>query len=345
MRRVIVVLAILSVLTGCTSPRMVTPAPASQEPSGELSLPASEELAQEDQTSSLEQAGKQASLTVAVDHFGIRDTHWVSQVGGEAHARVQFIVVMSDVNRVLSACTIPPEGVPGLEMDYFQVNSVKDYTSPEIYSGLVTEDLTIYVAAYNVNKGPITMDVVSQWMDMPELTALKAMVPDKELIGYYVYTWSPQDDWGIGRHDEQGEGDLLVWYRIGNSQILEPAEMPVLAPNITIENVSLPDNVKVRQPSETFFYKTWPFTFTIANHEPMQLTFTWRLESTCEPETTVGGVIYPTEGQVTIPGDGKVTIQAQYWFTKAGTYDWEYVVEYPEGIVAVSWESAMKVAP
>ena len=347
MRRAIVVLAILSVFAGCTRHAVVTPVPGNSQP--ESSARASEELTQDGGAVTPGQTSHEhAPVTVALDYLGVRDTHWLSQVGGEAHARVQFVIVVSDETGVLEACTIPPEGIPGLEMDYFQVKPVKDYLSPEVFSGPVTEALTIYVAAYNVNKGPITkaqMDVVSQWMDMPGLTALKSMVPDKELIGYYFYTWSPQDDWGVGRHDEQGDGDILVWYRVGNGQMLEPAGMPVLKPNVTIENVSLPTNVRVRQPSEMFFYDTWPFEFTIANHERMQLTFTWRLESTCKPETKVGTLIYPTEGQVTVPGNGRTTIQSQYWFTKAGSYDWEYVVEYPKGLETASWQGTLNVSP
>jgi len=343
-RLLIVVLAIL--LAGCTSPTVVQ-TPESEEPADAWSAPESQGAVEQLSVAPQgQQNSERAFTTLAIDYLGVRDTHWLSQIGGEAHARVQFVIIVSDQTGVLSACTIPPEGAPGLDMDYFQVESVKDYLASEVYSGPVSGDLTIYVAAYNVNKGPITkaqMDVVSQWMDMPELTALEAMVPDKELIGCYFYTWSPQDNWGVGRHDEQGEGDLLVWYRIGNEQMPEPAAAPTLSPNITIEDVNLPDNVKVRQPSDVFFYKTWPFEFVIANHESMALTCTWRLESTCKPETTVGSVIYPTEGQVTIPGNGKTIVQTQYWFTEAGSHDWKYVIEYPAGIEVASWQGMLNV--
>jgi hypothetical protein len=123
----------------------------------------------------------------------------------------------------------------------------------------------------------------------------------------------------------------------------EPAQHPVLKPNVKIEDVKLPSNPRVRT---SFEYRASAFSFTLANYEVFAVPLHWRLESIPFPlGTTINYVVYPTEGKVTVAGNAKMPINAWYWFTTPGTYTFKYIVECPKGNVADSWESKLAVSP
>jgi hypothetical protein len=128
-------------------------------------------------------------LTIALDYFGIRNTHWLSQMGGDQLAKIQLIAVVSDEKGTLAIW--PPQNIPNLtfDMDYFQVEALKERMNPPvIFNGSATGTLVVYIAAYNVDKGAITkaqIDIISKWLGLPDLNRLKDVVPDRELVGYY----------------------------------------------------------------------------------------------------------------------------------------------------------------
>lgn len=284
-------------------------------------------------------------IKIALDYFGVRNTRWIPQVGGEPLAKIQLVMVVSDAQKNLATRTIPPEGIPGFDMDFFQVRAVREKMDPVIFTGSATGTLTVYVAAYNINKGPVTkaqIDMLSKWLGFPGLDILKTAVPDKELIGYYWHTWSPSSNWGMGRHDEQGEGDLRVWLRIGSGQMPEPAQQPILKPNVKIEDVKLPTDARIRTSLD---YRSSAFSFTLANYESFELPIYWRLESSPNrPGTEINFIIYPTDGKVTVLGKGKVAVNARYWFTTPGDYLWKYIAECPKGNQVDSWVGTLRVS-
>jgi len=288
---------------------------------------------------------KSPPITIALDYFGIRDTHYIPQVGGDPLAKIQLIVVVSDEQATLAVW--PPPSVQDLyfDMDYFQVKELKDKLNPPIvFTGSATGTLVIYVAAYNVNKGPITkaqIDMLSKWLGFPELDILKAAIPDRELVGYYWQTWTPSVNWGIGKHYDGGDGDLRVWLRIGSGQMPEAAQKPVLKPNVKIEG-TLPTDVKART---TFVYNASDFAFILTNNESFEFPIYWRLETNSNPGTEINYVIYPTQGQESVPANGTITVTNKYWFTTPGDYKWKYVAEYPKGNPVTSWEGTLRVNP
>jgi len=336
----ILLIGIMLVLGACTSP------PSSAGPP--QTSPVSTQQAPSETSPSPEQV-KSPPITVAVDYFGIRNTHYLEQVAGDRLARIQLIVVVSDERGTLAVW--PPPSAQNLyfDMDYFQIEALKEKLNPPVvFNGSATGTLAVYVAAYNVNKGPITkaqIDILSNWLGFPDLNRLKDAIPDKELVGYYWQTWTPLSNWGVGEsYSERGDGDLRVWLRIGADQMPEPAQQPVLKPNVKIEDVKLPSGTRVRQPSEQYSYKVWDFAFTIANNEAFTLPVYWHLESSYKPETKVFPYDYPTEGVQTIPGNGKVTVKVQFWFTVPGSYQWKYIVGYPKGNAAASWTGTLMVS-
>ena len=284
-------------------------------------------------------------ITISFDYFGIRDTHWMPQVGGGPRATVQLIVVVSDERGTLAVW--PPPSVQSLttfDMDFFQVEALKDYTNPLIFKGSVSGTLAIYTAAYNLSKGQITkdqIDFISEMLGLPNLNKLQDAIPDRELVGYYWHTWSASSDFGVGeRYDEQG-GNLAVWFRIGAEQMPEPVEKPVLKPNVKVEG-ELPTDVKART---AFGYNSSDFAFTLTNNESFEFPIYWRLETTSNPGTEINYVIYPTEGQESVPANGTIMVTNKYWFTTPGDYKWKYVAEYPKGNPVTSWEGTLRVNP
>jgi hypothetical protein len=232
-------------------------------------------------------------------------------------------------------------------MDFFQVKAIKDNMAPEIFTGSATGSLTVLIAAYNVNKGPVTkaqIDILSKWLGL-DLSILKDAVPDKELIGYYWHTWSPSEKWGVGgRYDGPNEGDLRVWLRIGSGQLPDSVQpMPkLMPPNVKIEGKLPPSGARVRS---QFDYLSSDFAVTISNYESFKFPVYWHLESSPMPGTTINFINYPTEGMEWVSGGGTVTVNAKYWFTTPGAYNWKYVAEYPKGNPIASWEGTLKVSP
>ena len=289
---------------------------------------------------------KSPPITVALDYFGVRNTHYLAQVGGDPLAKIQLIVVVSDETGTLAVW--PPQNVQNLtfDMDYFQIEALKERINPPvIFNGSVTGTLVIYVAAYNVNKGIITrsqIDILSKLLGFPDLNKLKDAVPDRELVGYYWQTWSVLSNWGAGEcYNERGDGNLRVWLRIGADQMPEPVQQPALKPDVRIK-FSLPTGVRTRTQWE---YYASDFTFALRNNESFEFPVYWRLESNSSPGTEINYYVYPTEGKVSVPANGTTTVPLKYWFTTPGNYQWKYVVECPKGNLVDSLEEMLTISP
>lgn len=281
---------------------------------------------------------------IALDYFGIKDTRWISQTGGESKARIQLVVQIRDEDKNLATFSIPPAGVQGFYMDFFEVIALDDYMSPTIFTDVPTGSLTVSIAAYNVNKGPITkaqIDFISMWTGT-DWSLLKEWVPDRELVGTCWRTWSASDEFGVGRNYLLDDGNLTAWLRVGSSQEMpDPVSRPVLKPNVEIVG-ELPAQVRTRG---TYVYNPASFTFTLTNRESFQFPIYWRLETDSNPGTTINYITYPTEGTLNVPGYSSLTRTYPYWFWTPGEYTWRYVAEYPRGNPVASWEARLTVAP
>jgi hypothetical protein len=231
-------------------------------------------------------------------------------------------------------------------MDFFQVNALKDYMEPTVFTGMATGGLTFSVAAYNVNNGPITkaqIDAISKWTGV-NWSAIKDLVPDKELVGQCWHTWSASDNPEVGSNYTLDDGNLEVWLRVGSNQTMpDPVSRPVLKPNVEIVG-KLP--IGVRATAEgSCSYNEYYFVFILTNHESFEFPIYWHLETDSNLETEINYVISPTSGSVSIPGGCNKTMTYPYWFTKRGTYKWKYVAEYPKGNPVASWEGTLTVKP
>jgi hypothetical protein len=285
-----------------------------------------------------------SSIQVALDYFGVRNTHWISQVGGGSQAEIQLVILIRDEQKNLATFTIPQEGVNGFGMDFFQVNALKDYMDPKVFIGTATGSLTFSVAAYNVNKGPITkaqIDAISKWTGT-DWNAIKDLVPDKELVGSCWHTWSASENLGVGSNYTLDDGNLKVWLRVGsNGTMPDLVPRPVLKPNVEILG-ELPTSVRART---QWVYNQKYFAFTLTNHESFEFPIYWHLETDSNPGTEINYVVSPTDGELSIVGGRSTTVTYPYWFTTPGNYTWKYVAEYPKGNPVASWEGTLTVTP
>lgn len=286
-------------------------------------------------------------VQVTLDYFGIKNTHQPSV--SFAPNTIQLYVVVDD-GKTAWNYTYPYNG-EGIPMECFQLESLGQQRIFETSS--IGDHLTISVLAYSCADKETTL-IVGRALQAfepslgPLLDFYESLPQSKELIGWYEHTWGASEDWGAkqGRYKEEGSGDLRLWFRIWSNTEPTPISKPLLIPAIEIQNVKLPTGVRVRQPSETPFYNTWTFEFTIANHESFTLPIYWRLEtSPHSPETSVGSIIYKTDDTVNVLGDGKWTVTTQYWFKISGNYTWKYIIECPRGNLVTSWNGTLSVEP
>ncbi len=120
---------------------------------------------------------KSPPITIALDYFGIRNTHWIEQVGGSTNAQVGLIVILSDSTGTLMTWPPDPDSQT-FPMDFFQVIPLKNYMggTPVLYTGVVSGTLSLRVIANNVNKDAITKAQIDaiKLLGGGDLTALKA---------------------------------------------------------------------------------------------------------------------------------------------------------------------------
>ena len=284
------------------------------------------------------------SVTIALDYFGIRNTGWMEQVGGDDKAKIQLVVLIRDERGPLATFAIPEAGVEGWYMDFFQVEALEDHGDPGVFTCTPIGHLTWSVSAWNVNKGPITkaqIDWISAWTGT-DWSAIRNWVPDRELVGSCWYTWSASRGFGVGENYESDDGNLKVWLRVGSCETMpEPVPRPVLEPNVEIVG-KLPTDVKART---QVYYHQESFTFTLTNHESFAFPIYWRLETDSNPGTKINFIICLTEDWVTVQGGSSTTVTYRYWFTTPGEYEWKYVAEYPKGTPIASWQGTLTVAP
>lgn len=262
------------------------------------------------------------SITIALDYYGIRNTHWIEQVGGDQQADIQLVVLVRDDQQNLATFSIPQNGIPSF-MEFFQVNALEDNMDPKVFTGRTSGSLTFSVAAFNINKNPITkaqLDVIKEWTGV-DWSSLKYLLPDKELVGSYWHTWSPSQNWAIGGNYDNlydSNADLRVWLRVGTAgQMPEPVPKPVLKPDVTIVDLTLPTNAKV---SGGLLLTTYPTTIRLKNKESCNIDVHW------EAHSSVTGTY--DSGDIIVPAKDFSDIKKWYYYTTAGPCEITYTIKW-----------------
>jgi len=279
-------------------------------------------------------------LNVRLDYFGIisnfAEDDWDGPTG-----EIQLVAVITD-GKVTEEVYLPPDrGV--FEMWDFKVCKLNQ---PVFHTSSVGDFLKVSILAYDVDD----QDKLFQFADMGEamgipeaklLNLLLSFMPQEDdRIGYYEYVWYPQQNWGIGQYQEEGNEHLRLWFSIWSDTEPPLISEPPLLPDVRIQKVDLPSEAK--NMAGRLIKTTYYHTLTLVNNEPIDVTIDWKVSF------MQGGEYYgwtPTSGSVIVGRNGGVaTIRKDYYYVVTGTEKVTYTISY-KGTELESWSGTVNVIP
>jgi hypothetical protein len=143
-----------------------------------------------------------------------------------------------------------------------------------------------------------------------------------KLIGYYTYTWGPDENWGIGQHSNLGTDGLRIWYSIWSDTDPGPVSQPnVSNPDVTIASVTVPATI---QRSSYFMVR---HTLRIQNNEECPIYIDWKAHSSVAGDFDSGTA-------VVVPANGYIDINKDYSYSSnaVGPVELTYTISH-EGVV------------
>jgi hypothetical protein len=264
-------------------------------------------------------------IQVVLDFFGIKDIH--QPPISVAPNRIQLYIVVDD-GKTTWNFTYPRNG-EGIVMDYFQLEDLRKQT---IFQSLsVGDHLTISALAYSCADKEATLSVGKALQTFepsmgPLLDFYERLPQSRELIGWYEHTWYTTDEWGTvqGRYEEEGRGDLRLWFRIWSNEELAPISKPRFVPDVKILDVTLPTDAK---PGSVWIIgsKQYPITLSLMNNEEFDVPIKW------EAESSMTGKFH--HGEAIVPRNGKQLDITKYYWWEAGDRTITYTIYY-------SWNNA-----
>lgn len=164
-------------------------------------------------------------LNVRIDYIGVKDAH-----GGN----VQLVVVVGDEDEdKMETLLIPPVKM-GYSMGDFDTKTIDQRV---FHTSSIKGNLKMTILAYHRDQSKTDYLTLINWMkwyygdNIDWLEQLVLNMPEQdELIGYYEYTWYPDENWGIGQHDKVGHDDFVVGFSIYSGEepplLPEPSTLP-----------------------------------------------------------------------------------------------------------------------
>lgn len=297
---VTLILAMVVGLVGCTS---ISPPP----PVTTLTPPPTP-------TDELAPTSTPPAIQVALDYFGIKDTHQPSV--SVAPNKIQLYIVAND-DKTKMEFSYPSSG-EGIPMEYFQLEDLGEQTI--FHTSSVGDHLTISVLAYSCADKEATLSLGRALQAFepsmgPLLDFYERLPQSKELIGWYEHTWYATEEWGInqGKYEAEGKGDLRLWFRIWSNKEPEPISEPLFMPEVRIQDVKLPTNAKPG-------FMQYPITLSLVNSEKFDVPIRW------EAYTSITGKNFDS-GTDTIPKNSRRDI-TRYYYWEAGNRTITYTVYY-----------------
>lgn len=238
-----------------------------------------------------------------IDYFGVKSTHLK---GYELSPRkIQLCVLVSDSGNPKPAVDYLPSESDGFPMKDFSVHWVGhkiDIPSAQDY-------LRVRVLAYSSEDVEVKKAIVS-WLQLfgapgaDELQRLIDLLPvDKELVGHYDRSYAAAENWGIAPrpYEAEGSGDLELWFRIWSGVQPPESEQPVLNPEIVIDNLVVPTEVRAPYGYQAF---SASHTLTLRNDEALDIPVTYRATSSVTGQFD--------QGQSTVPRNSVKTITKSF---------------------------------
>lgn len=294
-------------LIGCSSAPVYSPTPAA---TSSLSVPTHS-------PAPTPVAGP--ALTVKIDYFAVKSTHQPAIYF--APNTIQVYAVIDDGKSEPWAFSYPSsnEGIP---MKDFQLVDLGGQTIFNTSS--VGDYLKISVLAYSCEDKEATLSLGRALQAFepsigPLLDYYEKQPESKELIGWYEHTWYPEENWGmtLGKYEAVGEGDLRLWFRIWSTNEPGATQEPRFSPEVRIQSVTLPSNVRV---SSGLFVTLYYTTLRLVNNESVDIVVNWQANS------SVTGNF--DNGTVTVEKYNYVDVTKGYYYTAPGPVKITYTIYY-----------------
>ncbi|GAG26936.1 unnamed protein product, partial [marine sediment metagenome] len=104
------------------------------------------------------------------------------------------------------------------------------------------------------------------------IDAVESQAPEYEYIGSYQVTWGDDESWGIGRHDEVGDDDLRLWFRVWSDSPQQTVSHPAVGlPNVVIQNTDIPSEWPASKKVLFWWTNSRTNTITLRNWESHQV--------------------------------------------------------------------------
>ena len=272
------------------------------------------------------------AIQVALDYFGVKDTHQPPISVSEN--LIQLFIVVDDGET--SKQFLYPRSGDGLPMDYFQLVDLDEQTIFQTSS--VGDQLTISALAYSCTDKQAILDLGRALESFQPgigsvLDFYEKLPQSKELIGWYEHTWYETEEWGANQeeYEAKGENDLKLWFRIWSDK--EPAEIPkpLFVPAVKIQDVELPTDAKPG-------YTKYPISLWLVNDEMFNVPILWEAVSSQTRKFD--------SGKATVPKNGKPLEIRRSYYWEVGDRTITYTVYYYFNNAKLdTWSGALNITP
>ena len=268
-------------------------------------------------------------LSVSIDYF------WVGcAYGGD----VQLVVVVNDEQVSEPAYLIPP-GDTDYDMGNFALKNAGHQRV--FHTASVQGALKINVLAYhrdNSQKDYLNaLDMMEWYYGSDSINMLRNLVlsmPENDhLIGYYTYTWYPDESWGVGQHTNVGTDGLRIWYSIWSGTDPGSTSQPTIEnPDVTIESITVPETISLGFWESTYVQQT----LRIKNNEDCDMSIDWQAHSSVTGDFDSGTAV--------VSANSYKDITKGYYYNTVGSVELTYTISH-DGIVLDTKSANTEVVP
>jgi len=280
-------------------------------------------------------------LNVRIDYIGVKDAKGHNDYGEDpSKGEIQLVIVITDGINKSQEYYIPqvtPKGLEGFK-EGIEDYSVKEINQKIYHTASAGDYLRLSIMAYDIDSNDNLMTdaaivrLLSEIAGVPEageiMEKLVSSLPEKDndLLGEYEETWYPDENYGIGQYnasclDGSANPNFFVWFSIYSDNEPSLIPEPSLLPDVQIQSVNMPSEVKQSNPG--WYYFSWySNTLTIVNNEDIPLEVDWDAYSSAKGATF-------DSGTVTILANGLKPVTGSYYYdTPLGPLTETYTIYY-----------------
>lgn len=278
------------------------------------------------------------ALNVRIDYIGVIAAQGKDDFD-DYNGEVKLAIVVTD-GQVTEKWLIPPAEGNVFDMGDFETTEINQRV---FHTASIGDYLKVSIIAYDIDSKTETLDYLSVLEVLGEILGVPGVGTIKQIysvwpeeddpIGYYQYVWKPDENWGIGQYEAKGHDDLRVWFQIYSD--IEPPliSKPSLIPDVNIQSVNLPSEVK--RSSFPFLY-WYTHTLTLVNNESIDVWVDWQANSSVTGDFA--------GGNVRVPANDCIIITEDYFYESVGITEVTYTISH-NGRELDSWSGTVNVIP